>query len=440
MRELHIHVSEDHRGDIRAVLDEHGVDFVTVPDGDDGTLFLFALPTAAVSEVLDDLDGLSIDEESYTVMTKAELAETSRFTALHERYSSAIRTLSKRELHAKIREIQWPGPLYYIGTVLSVLAAAAGLLLDQPALVIGAMIIAPQASSALAAPAGVFLSDWEMFVTSIREQIFGLGLAIIGAVAFGWFVRWTGFVPAALSITQVELIGVRLAPTFFSTTGAIIAGVVGAFGYTTEQSTALIGVMIAAALIPAAAVTGLAIAWAAPLVAVGALLLLLVNIIGINLGSFLTLVAMGYEPDWRAEGSSFRDSIAPDRRTVVYGTLLVLAVATLGTGYLTATNVVFTRSVNQEVQATLDRPAYSGLSLSAVQVEYGGALPDAQPTGIIVHVSRTSDNAFPSLASRLERQIERRTGRDVTVTVAFTESRTANATRPSVVSPPGRST
>ncbi|WP_227380762.1 TIGR00341 family protein [Haladaptatus halobius] len=415
-----------------AILNNYGIDFTTITENDDSVLFLFPLPTAAVSSILDELRQAGMDEESYTVVTKGEFVETPNFTDLRQQYSTVVRKLAKSELHAKIREIQWPYQIYYLGTILSVIAAAAGLLLDQPALIIGAMIIAPQASSALAAPAGTLLSDWELFVTSIKEQILGLGIAIIGAALFGWFIRQTGFVPPGLAITQIELVGVRLAPTFLSTVGAVIAGIVGAFGYTTEQSTALIGVMIAAALIPAAAATGLAIAWMAPLFGFGTFLLLLVNVLAINLGAFLTLIVMGYQPDWRTADHSFRASIPSEQQVAVYGTLFFLLVATLGTGYLTATNIVFTQTVNQEVEMTLNQPAYTNLSLSSVQAVYGGPSWRAEPTNVTVRVSRTSNRGYANLADRLEQRIERRTNQDVQITVEFTESQTVDSATPSV--------
>jgi uncharacterized hydrophobic protein (TIGR00271 family) len=430
MRELHVEAPAGRCDDVESALREHDVEFVTASREDGSTLFFFALPTAAVAPILEALREAGIDEESYTVVTKAEAVETAGYDELRERYANAVGKLSKEELHAKISELQWPFQIYYLGTVLSVLAAAAGLLLDQPALIIGAMIIAPQASSALAAPAGALLSDWGLFVGSLKEQVLGLGVAVVGAAMFGWFVRWTGFVPPLLSLLQVELVGVRLAPSFLSTVGAVIAGVVGAFGYTTEQSTALIGVMIAAALIPSAATAGLAVAWGLPLLVVGALLLLLVNLVAINGGAFLTLLAMGYDPDWREGDSSFRDSISDSRKTAVYVTLAVLFVTVVATGYLTGANVLFTQSVNQEVQATLDDPGYANLSLSTVQVEYRGPVVGETPSTVTVGVSRPSNREYPDLAGRLERQIEGATGRNVETTVAFTESRTSNATAP----------
>jgi uncharacterized hydrophobic protein (TIGR00271 family) len=428
MRELHVHVSDDERETVASILDEYDVDYTVVSgDEEDSVLFFFPLPTAMVGPILDELRASGIEADTSTVSTKAELVETPNFTELRQRYSASVQKLSKSELHAKIRGMQWPYQLYYLGTLLSVIAAAAGLLLDQPALIIGSMIIAPQVSSALAAPTGIMLTDWDLFIDSVKEQGLGLGSAILAAAVFGWGVRQAGFVPPDVSIMHIELIGVRLAPTTLSTIGAIIAGVVGAFGYTTEQSTTLIGVMIAAAIIPAAAATGLAIAWGVPLLGIGALLLLLVNILAINVGALFTLLGMGYRPRWQDSDGSFRESIPSGQRVVVYATLLVLLVATVGTGALTATNVAFSSSTNREVATTLNQPAYSNLSLSGVQTTYGGMGWQTTPANVTVRVSRSSNEAYSDLPTRLERQIERGTNRNVYVTVEFTESGTANA-------------
>nr|WP_231751574.1 hypothetical protein [Halogeometricum sp. CBA1124] len=170
MRELHVEAPAGRCDDVESTLREHDVEFVTASQDDGSTLFFFALPTAAVAPILEALREAGIDEESYTVVTKAEAVETAGYDELRERYANAVGKLSKEELHAKISELQWPFQIYYLGTVLSVLAAAAGLLLDQPALIIGAMIIAPQASSALAAPAGALLSDWSLFVAVSKSR------------------------------------------------------------------------------------------------------------------------------------------------------------------------------------------------------------------------------------------------------------------------------
>jgi uncharacterized hydrophobic protein (TIGR00271 family) len=358
-------------------------------------------------------------------MSKAEYVSTPNTDALQAEYAARVRNLSTQELHGKIREIQWPYQLYYLGTVLSVVAATAGLLVDQPALVIGAMIIAPQASSALAAPAGALLGDWDLFVASIREQVLSLSVAVVGAALFAAGLRAGGFVAPGLDVSGLELVSLRLSPTFLSTVGAGVAGVVGAFGYTTEQSTSLVGVMIAAALVPAAAAVGLAAAWGDPVFGVGALLLLAVNVFAINVGAFCTLLAMGYRPAWGEDRSL--STAVPEGRRMLVGLLLVgVVVATLATGALTAANVDYSQSVTTSTQETLDRPGYDDLTLRGVQSGFGGvAVPGATPT-VTVSVTRPPGESYPRLPARLERTIEDATGRDVRVEVAFATARSVD--------------
>ncbi|MFC7203117.1 TIGR00341 family protein [Haloferax namakaokahaiae] len=424
MRELRIQVSNAERDEVESVLDTRGFDYTTIED--DETHIFVPLPTAAVSTVLDDLREKGLDDDSCRVLTKAEFAQTPRFTELQARYAASVRKLSKEELHGKVREIQWPYQLYYVGSILSVIAATAGFLIDQPALLIGAMVIAPQASSALAAPTGVLLSDWRLFVKSLREQVLSFLLAIVAAGCFSLAVRWAGFVPASLDVTQLELVSLRLSPSVFSTVGAIIAGIVGAFGYTTEQATSLIGVMIAAALIPAAAAVGLAIAWTEPMFGVGAFLLLLVNALAINVGAILTLVVMGYRPNWRVPNHSLPTSVPASERRVVYLLLIGVVLLFAVTGYFTAVDVEFSREVNEEVEATLTQADYQGLSVTSVKSAYGGAVLTSTPTPVTVSLSRTTNEEYPALAPTLERRIERRTGQNVQVTVEFSTVRSSN--------------
>ena len=431
MRELHIETTEANCEAITDILEDRGIDYTTIPDTEDAVHVFFVIPTAAVDSIMEELTATPIDADEYTVIRDAEYAQTKSITDLQERYAASVRKLSLHELHGKIREMQWPYQLYYLGTLLSVIAATAGLLLNQPALVIGSMIIAPQATSALAAPAGVLLGDWELFTSSIRRQTLGLGLAVVGAGAFAWGLRVGGYVPWNLAVTDIQLVSLRLAPTLLSTVGAIIAGIVGAFGYTTEQSTALIGVMIAAAIIPAAAAIGLAIAWAAPLFGFGAFLLLVVNVLAINAGAFATLAAMGYRPTWYTDESGLRQSMPDEKRVTASLMVVGLVVALVATSALTAANIGFGRQASEAVEATLDRPAYERLSITAVTVGYGGYRVTGEPTPVTVKLSRTSNRGYPDLARDIERTIERQTGRDVRVSVRFTESLSANASNAS---------
>ena len=100
----------------------------------------------------------------------------------------------------------------------------------------------------------------------------------------------------------------------------------------------------------------------------------------------------------------------------VYATLPVVLLATVGTGVMTATNVSFSRTTNEQVESTLNQPEDSNLSLSGVQTTYGGIGWQSTPANVTVHVSRSSNKGYSDLPKRLEQRIERGTGRNVYVT------------------------
>ena len=434
MRQLHVRVPASERSSVEAVLEDLDLKYVTSTgdddgdDGDDGDVhFFFPVPTAAVSDILDGLDDADIDSDTYTVVTKGEFAHTGEFSELQREYSDETPTLSRAELGARIQELRWPYRLYYGGTVFSVLAATCGLLLDQPALIIGAMVLAPQVSAALSAPAAAVDGDWDLFTGSVKEQALGLVLAILVAAPFALALRRTGFVPPTVEVTSIELVGVRLAPSLLSTIGATVAGIVGAYGYSTEQSASLIGVMIAAAIVPAAGGVGLGLAWGEQAYAVGSLLLLAVNVLAINIGAFVTFLLLGYEPPWLFGEQSLGDSVPDADVRRVYATILLLAVATVATGALTASQVGFSHQTKEAVQETMSSPAYADLDTTGVTTEYGGLGAPSGPTSVTVAVSGPLATPPDDLASDLESEIERRTDRDVAVTVDYRSSRTANA-------------
>ena len=75
----------------------------------------------------------------------------------------------------------------------------------------------------------------------------------------------------------------------------------------------------------------------------------------------------------------------------------------------------------------MSSPAYADLDTTGVTTEYSGLGAPSEPTSVSVAVSGPSATPPDDLVSDLESEIERRTDRDVAVTVDYRSSRTANA-------------
>ncbi|MDL5361567.1 DUF389 domain-containing protein [Halalkalicoccus sp. NIPERK01] len=421
MRVVRVLVSEAHREEWLDALDEREIDYVVTAEdsnGDGAVLVEFPLPTPAVEVVMDDLRDAGLDED-YTVVTSAETATTRNFAELEERFADAGDNIDRAEIRARADGMT-PDPRTYYGlTLISAVVATAGLLLDSPAIVVGAMVIAPQVGAALTASTGTVLNDREMITTGFRALLVGLVVAILGAAAFGWLIRVTSVVPASLDVDTVTQVTHRISPGMLTVVVGAGAGGAAAFGLATAFPISIVGVMIAAALIPAAAAVGVGIAWGIPSVALGAFVLLTVNAALVTLAAIAVLWGFGYRPaDWTDR--PLRERFSPEFGPPIV-LLAVLLCLLAGSGVVIAGEVAFENEVNRGVEEVLAEDAYDRVELVDVQTRFADGDLSAGDRRVSVVVSRPADEAYPDLPAALAARIEERTGTAVAVEVEYRE-------------------
>ncbi|WP_049984997.1 DUF389 domain-containing protein [Halobellus rufus] len=425
MRLVQLLLAADEREPILSMLDEEEIDYLAfetagVGSGARDVLVEFPLPDQAVEYVEERLDEAGI-EQRYVVTLTAESARTTRFAELEDRFitgTEAGDSISPEELRTTALSLH-PDPVpYYSMTVVSALVAVAGLLVDSAALVVGAMVIAPQVGSALTASVGATIGEWEMLESGVRAQVLSLSLAILGAAAFGIALQLSGFVSPTVDVETIAQVGERTAPGLLTLAVGLAAGVAGAVGLATALPVSIVGVMIAAALIPAAAAVGIGLAWSEPGVAIGAAVLLVANLVSVNVAGFATLRAFGYRPT-DADTSS-ESTLGPAL------VALALVVAVLGSGALFTAQSSFENDVNSAVGDVLEDDAYDDLEL--VQTSAGFVVvPGSAPPDVRVVVQRPVDQPSPRLAADLGAAIADATGREVNVRVEFVETQRYDA-------------
>ncbi len=422
MRHLEVLVDDDDRETVASVFEAEDVDFVRQQAWTNGTQkwqFSAPVPSDAIGYLLDELAAADVDDEQI-VIGSLESATTPRSETLQSRFASGFDPLTQPEITSKARDMSQDPTSFLAMIFLSAVIAAAGLLIGSPAIVVGSMVIAPIVGPVLTATVGATVGDRQMLLDSLWLQTVGLVVAVGGAALFAAVVFASGVSPSTLDLTSLDLVGVRMSPGVLSAVVGLAAGAAGAFALTTKGPTALIGVMIAAALIPTAATTGLAVVWGEPLVAVGSLLQLVMTMILINLGSFVVLVAMGYRP----EQSGWLLASAPRRRklAVVVTAVLLLVVAGTAVG-ATAQQAGIERTVTQEVDGLLGEPAYEELDSITINMEYGGTAPGVgteRPTVTVV-VTYSGDREPPAVADDLAARLTASTSQQLLVRVEFVE-------------------
>jgi uncharacterized hydrophobic protein (TIGR00341 family) len=207
--------------------------------------------------------------------------------------------LTREELY---NEIEKGGRLnlnFLILVFLSTVVAAIGLLEDNVAVIVGAMVIAPLLGPNIALAFAATLGDRDLLQESLKTNLAGVTLALAMSFLIGWF--WPIEVPGPeiLSRTTVGFDGIVL---------ALASGAAAVLSLTSGVASALVGVMVAVALLPPTAALGMMLASGQPELAAGAGLLLAANVVCVNLSANLVFLIKGVRPRTWLEKRKARQS------------------------------------------------------------------------------------------------------------------------------------
>ncbi len=411
------------------VLDDEGIDYV-LTDETSGRKYTgvvsFPLPTEAVEPILQQLRESGIERQSYTVILDAETVVSKKFERLQEKYAEEEETtnrISREELKTQAAEMAPEIPAYVLLTVVSVVIATAGVLLDSAAVVVGSMVIAPLIGPAMAASVGTVLDDADLFTRGARLQLLGLAVAIVAAAAFATVLKTLHLIPP-MDILVVGQVQERLRPDILSLAVALGAGIAGAMSMRSGVSASLVGVMIAVALVPPTAVIGIGIAYMKPLVVLGATVLVLVNVLSINLAATATLWYSGYRPEHWLRLDEARTATIK-RAAILVASIAILSVFLGGVTYMSYTTAAIEDDMITGVEQTVEE--YPELRLVDVNLVHEENLYqrvfDPRPERVVVTLARPPRETYSGLPERLRETVVN--GDDVVVEVRYMEYESA---------------
>lgn len=271
---------------------------------------------------------------------------------------------------------------------LSAVIAAAGVLTDSTATVIGAMIIAPLSTPIM----GIALGAVQRRRSSAARFVACGGLLVVAVGALASVV-----LPASYDLLSDSQISSRTSPGLLDLVAALATGFAGAVALARRDVAAVLpGVAIAISLVPPLVVTGVCAGQGAWWLALGSFVLFVSNLLALVVAGMIVFGALGYVTAGRRRGA------ASARRTyavlgLLFGAVgLLLAANTVGAalvqlwttraantaaGWLAATpgaavvNVqAHSRTLYVQVRAPGDLPPVESL-LAALQ----GQIPDGVP-------------------------------------------------------------
>lgn len=185
-------------------------------------------------------------------------------------------------------------------TVLSTIVVVFGLSADNVAAVIGAMVIAPLLGPILAFSFGSALGDLTLMGKAARTALAGLAAGLAVSFAIGLIYDPNLASNELMSRTVVGLDSPAL---------ALAAGAAAALSIATGLPAALVGVMVAVALLPPAASAGLLAGAGEWSLASRAALLLAINVVAVNLAALLVYFYKGVRPRTWLERRSAKRSV-----------------------------------------------------------------------------------------------------------------------------------
>ena len=190
---------------------------------------------------------------------------------------------------------------FLVLVLLSTIVATIGLIEDNVAVVVGAMVIAPLLGPNLALGLGTALGDLGLMGRAVRTNLAGLALSLTLAILIGLVMP--------LDLSSHELMA-RTDVGFDSVALALASGAAAVLSMTTGLPSVLVGVMVAVALLPPAATLGLMLGSGNVHLAFGAGLLLAVNVVCVNLASKLVFLVKGIRPRTWWQKEKARQSMA----------------------------------------------------------------------------------------------------------------------------------
>lgn len=304
----------------RNVVEEEEILGVWTDNFDDGRSILRVLVNVDRTESLSDrlAEKFSGDEGFRIVLFSVEATlpqpEVSEQSEEDKTESdSYVGRISREELYSDVTsgsELNW---VYIAMVVLSTLVAGVGLVRDDVAVIIGAMVIAPLLGPNVSMALSVTLGDVNLGWRSLKANAAGLAASLVVAFVMGLLMHVDVESQQLISRTQVSLGDITI---------ALAAGGAGVLAFTRGVPATIVGVMVAVALLPPLVNVGLLLGAGYTSLAIGSVILTFTNLICINLAGIVTFLVQGVGPrTWWEEQKARR---ATRLAIVIWFALLVI--------------------------------------------------------------------------------------------------------------------
>lgn len=301
----------------------------------------------------------------------------------------------RQEVLATVKEQAQTDHGYYLMIVLSIVIAVLGLMLNSAAVIIGGMIVSPLLYPLISIGAAIATGDSSLLQKSLWIAAKSITLTLVAAIGISYI--------SPIKEPTMEILA-RTEPTLIDLIVAIASGLAGAYAVVEkERLTSIMGVAVAAALIPPLGIVGYSIAAGSADLFVGSSLLFLANFIAIILSTVVIFYLTGFRP---AHAGKEREVAMKGFLTSVIVFVFVLFILT---GFLVTTISTARRQSNIERTVTNYLRSYNDTTLISIDENND---PDESNVTVVVQ----SPSSFTQRAiNLLDTELEERLGKEVSL-------------------------
>lgn len=319
MRIIEVITDQGHIDTVRSIAEQQEIVDVWVSQADeDGRCCARLLVMPGKQQVvLDSLQSLISATENTRIViqpVEATLPRIEEETSEEDKRKSLTR--SREELYEKIVAGAKLDNNFIYMVIMSTIVAAIGLLEDNVAVVIGAMVIAPLLGPNMALAFATTLGEGKLLWSAFKCNVTGVGIALLLSVVIGLLLPLNLNSEELMARTSVGYDGIVL---------ALVSGAAAVLSLTAGVASSLVGVMVAVALLPPTATLGLMLGSGHYQYALGAALLLAVNVVCVNFAANIVFLLKGIKPRTWYEKQKAKQSVI----VFVLFWLIVLIVLTL---------------------------------------------------------------------------------------------------------------
>ena len=254
-------------------------------------VFVADVEPSCADRLVEEIDRMGIHVDDY-VLTKVEVVAPQHY---HRHGEGGADGFAWVEVLGPALANSRPLARYLALINVAAVIAALGVITSSSILIVGAMAVSPDLLPICATCVGLARGNHDLAGKAFGTLSLGLGLVVVTAMVLAALLSLFGFLPDGFEVEQSSLS--TLAKTDYSTVLiALAAGVAGMLSFETRASAA-VGVAISVTTIPASAYLGVALGAGGIEHALGALVVLVVNVALLIVGGTMTLLVQRWIPN-----------------------------------------------------------------------------------------------------------------------------------------------